>query len=138
MVEVTRLKRDVAKRLSRIENFFSMLLANKGISDNIFVGELPPTTQEGWKSMVLVDVNRQTDYDAYSTGSASIYLYARPTGEYPSKNVKLLNTMEKCLDAALDGNASPNYTVQVNWRDSDYDNARNFHFNVVNVNVVVW
>lgn len=125
------------KRISRIENFFSMLLTGKGISDNIYVGELPPTTKDTWQNMVLVDVNKQTDLDAYSTGSATVYLYARPTGSGPTKNVKLLDSMEDKLNEAIDNGSDANYSVDVNWRDSGYDDDRNFHYNAINVNVIV-
>lgn len=134
---------DVARRVSRIENFFSMLITQANITDKttVFVGELPPTTKTTWESMVLVDVNRQTDYDAYADCSATIYLYARPTGEGPTKNVKLLDTMEKALDAAIANSSEAyfnwNYVLQVNWRDSDYDSTRNFHYDVVNVSVFI-
>ena len=52
----------INRRLSRIENFFSMLLTKGKISDNIFVGELPPTTSKNWDDFVNVDVGQQRDY----------------------------------------------------------------------------
>ena len=61
------------RRLSRIENFFSMLLAKKGIADQVIVGELPPTTNKEWETFVNIDVGQQTDKGAYSTGFANIY-----------------------------------------------------------------
>ena len=45
----------INRRLSRIENFFSMLLTKGKISDNIFVGELPPTTSKNWDDFVNVE-----------------------------------------------------------------------------------
>lgn len=126
-----------AKRLSRIENFFSMLLTGKGISDHIFVGDLPPTTGRSWQNMVLVDVNRQTDYGSHSSGSASIFLYARPKGTGPVKNVAMLDSMEEALDKAVKEAQDNNYVIDENWRDSGYDNDRNFHYNIVNVSVLV-
>ena len=58
-----------------------MLLSNKGLSDNIFIGELPPTTNKEWEDFVNVDIGQQRDYGGYSLGYANIYLYARPKGE---------------------------------------------------------
>lgn len=128
-----------ARRISRIENFFSMLLTGKGISDHIFVGDsgLPPTTREEWQSFVLVDVNQQTDYGAYSTGSASIFLYARPKGSGPTKNVALLDRMEDALDKAIEESHDKDYSIEENWRNAGYDSDRNFHYDVVNVSVTV-
>lgn len=128
-----------AKRISRIENFFSMLLTKKGISSHIFVGDdgLPPTTHESWDDFVLVDVNQQTDYGPFSKGSASIYLYARPKGSGPTKNVALLESMEGALDEVLDNSNDEHYVISENWRNAGYDQDRNFHYNVVNVSVTV-
>lgn len=114
-----------------------MLLTGKGISDHIFVGDLPPTTGRSWQNMVLVDVNRQTDYGSHSSGSASIYLYARPKGTGPVKNVAMLDSMEEALDKAVKEAQVNNYVIDENWRDSGYDNDRNFHYNIVNVSVLV-
>lgn len=114
-----------------------MLLTGKGISDHIFVGDLPPTTGRSWQNMVLVDVNRQTDYGSHSSGSASIFLYARPKGTGPVKNVAMLDKMEEALNEAVKEVQDNNYVIDENWRDSGYDNDRNFHYNIVNVSVLV-
>lgn len=127
----------IQRRLSRIENFFSMLLTGKGISKNIFVGELPPTTSKSWNDFVNVDVGQQRDHGAYSSGYANIYLYARPTGTPLRKNVSLLDKMEDALDKVLDDIKDENYTVQVLYRDSGYDSNRQFHFQMISVSVIV-
>ena len=127
----------IQRRLSRIENFFSMLLTGKGISKNIFVGELPPTTSKSWNDFVNVDVGQQRDHGAYSSGYANIYLYARPTGTPLRKNVSLIDKMEDALDKVLDGIKDENYTVQVLYRDSGYDSNRQFHFQMISVSVIV-
>lgn len=125
------------RRLSRIENFFSMLLTNKGISDNIFVGEATIATIKEWQSFVVVDLNQQEDKNAYSYGSASIYLYARPKGDLAKKNVALLDKMEEALDKAIDSCHDKYYTVSTQWRSRGYDSDRMFHYNIVNVRVTV-
>ena len=56
----------INRRLSRIENFFSMLLTKGKISDNIFVGELPPTTSKNWDDFVNVDVGQTIQSVQYS------------------------------------------------------------------------
>lgn len=125
------------RRMSRIENFFSKLLTKKGISDNIFVGEPPIATKTDWQSFVVVDVNQQADNGAYSTGSASIYLYARPKGELAKKNVALLDKMEEALDNAIADCHDGTHTIYEQWRDAGYDSSRLFHYNIVNVRVIV-
>ena len=125
------------KRIAYIENFFSILLTNAGISDNVFVGTLPPTTDSEWDDMVCVEVQKMVDYNAYSTGSVLIYLYARPTGTPARKNVSLLNDMEKALSAAIEGSADAYYIIEEQWRDNGYDDDRNFHYNVISVSVTV-
>lgn len=125
------------RRLSRIENFFSMLLSNKGLSDNIFIGELPPTTNKEWEDFVNVDIGQQRDYGGYSLGYANIYLYTRPKGALRRKNVKTLDKMEGVLDMIIDEANSKDYVIQELYRDSGYDTNRQFHFDMVSVSVTV-
>lgn len=125
------------RRLSRIENFFSMLLANKGLSDNIIIGELPPTTSKDWENFVNVDVGRQTDKGAYSSGYVNIYLYVRPIGSPPRKNVKMLDRMEGILDKIIEGSKDKDYTLMEFYRDSGYDTNRQFHFDMICISVIV-
>lgn len=126
----------INRRLSRIENFFSMLLTKGKISDNIFVGELPPTTSKNWDDFVNVDVGQQRDYGGYSSGYANIYLYARPKGIPLRKNVKLLDKMEGILDDVIKNSNNKDYTIQVLYRDSGYDSNRQFHFQMISVSVI--
>lgn len=124
------------RRLSRIENFFSILLTNKGISNNIFIGELPPTTDKDWDDFVNVDVGQQRDKGAYSSGYVNIYLYARPKGTPLRKNVKLLDKMEGMLDNIINGTNDKDYTIHELYRDSGYDSKRQFHFQMISVSVI--
>lgn len=126
----------INRRLSRIENFFSMLLTKGKISDNIFVGELPPTTSKNWDDFVNVDIGQQRDYGGYSSGYANIYLYARPKGTPLRKNVKLLDKMEGILDDVIKHSNNKDYTIQVLYRDSGYDSNRQFHFQMISVLVI--
>lgn len=127
----------IYKRLSRIENFFSMLLAQKKLSDNIIVGELPPTTSKEWDDFVNVNVGQQEDMGAYSTGYANIYLYARPKGYPLKKNVKDLDRMEGILDEIIENSNNEHYVIQELYRDSGYDSNRQFHFDIIAVSVIV-
>lgn len=98
--------------------------------------EFPITVSKDWQSFVVVDVNQQTDYDAYSTGSVNIYLYARPKGDGAKKNVALLDKMEGALDEAINASRNKSHSVEVQWRDKGYDDDRLFHYNIVNVRVI--
>ena len=126
----------INRRLSRIENFFSMLLTKGKISDNIFVGEFPPTTSKDWDDFVNVDVGQQREHGGYSSGYANIYLYARPKGTPLRKNVKLLDKMEGILDDVIKQSNNKDYTIQVLYRDSGYDSNRQFHFQMISVSVI--
>ena len=125
----------INRRLSRIENFFSMLLTKGKISDNIFVGELPPTTSKNWDDFVNVDVGQQRDHGGYSSGYANIYLYARPKGSPPRKNVALLDKMEEALSNAIGTSNDTSYSIKELYRDCGYDTNRQFHYNIVSVSV---
>lgn len=125
------------KRIAYIENFLSKLLTSAGISDNIFVGTLPTTTDSEWEDMVCVEVQRMTDRAAYSEGSVLVYLYARPTGTPSRKNVARLNEMERALSEAIEGTRDGYYSCYEQWRDSDYDNDRMFHYNVISLHMNV-
>ena len=123
--------------ISRIENFFSMLLTQGKVSENIYLGELPPTTDAKIDNFVLVDVGKQTSEDAYTVGYVNVYLYARPTDTTLKKNIKKLYSMEKLFDAALGASADENYVVSELYRDSGYDTTRQFHYNMIGLTVVV-
>lgn len=125
------------QRLSRIENFFSMLLAQKNLSKNIIVGELPPTTDKEWDDFVNVDVGQQQDYGAYTSGYANIYLYARPKGSPLRKDIKNLDRMEGILDDIIENSDNENYVIQELYRDCGYDSNRQFHFDMIAVSVIV-
>lgn len=125
------------QRLSRIENFFSMLLTNKGISDNIFVGdELPAALDKDWDTMVLIEVARMTAYNAFTQGSANVYLFARPTDTSLRKPTHVLDEMEEALNNAIVSSHNDHYAVKLNWRDTGYDSQRNLYYNIVNVGMV--
>ena len=124
------------RQLSHIENFFSMLLAKHQLADFIIIGELPPTTNKEWESFVNVDVGQQYDYGAYSSGFVNIYLYARPTGSPPRKNVKELERMERILDDIISKANDRDYTIYELYRDSGYDTNRQFHYNIISVSVI--
>lgn len=123
-------------RVSRVEDFVYRLVKGVGISDNIFVSTLPVTIKSTWANMVLVDVGKGDNLNAYRKFSVNVYLYAKGQGDLQTKNVKVIDAMEQKLLNAVAGSSDEHYKPSVNWSDSDYDSTRNLHFNVVNLTVL--
>ena len=124
-------------RVSRVENFVYRLVKGAGLSSNVFVSTLPVTIKSEWANMVLIDVGKGDNLNAYRRFSVNVYLYAKGKGDLQTKNVNVIDAMEEKLLQAVSDSKDNNYTPTVNWSDSDYDSTRNLHFNVVNLTVKV-
>ena len=124
-------------RVSRVENFVYRLVKGAGLSSNVFVSTLPVTIKSEWADMVLIDVGKGDNLNAYRRFSVNVYLYAKGKGDLQTKNVNVIDAMEEKLLQAVSDSKDNNYTPTVNWSDSDYDSIRNLHFNVVNMTVKV-
>ena len=124
-------------RVSRVENFVYHLVNEADLSENIFVSTLPVTIKSEWADMVLIDVGKGDNLNAYRRFSVNVYLYAKGKGDLQTKNVNVIDAMEEKLLQAVSDCKDKNYTPTVNWSDSDYDSTRNLHFNVVNLTVKV-
>ena len=124
-------------RVSRVENFVYRLVKGAGLSSNVFVSTLPVTIKSEWSDMVLIDVGKGDNLNAYRRFSVNVYLYATGKGDLQTKNVNVIDAMEEKLLQAVSDSKDNNYTPTVNWSDSDYDSTRNLHFNVVNLTVKV-
>ena len=124
-------------RVSRVENFVYRLVNGAKLSSNVFVSTLPVTIKSEWANMVLIDVGKGENFDAYRRFSVNVYLYAKGKGDLQTKNVNVIDAMEEKLLQAVSDSKDNNYTPTVNWSDSDYDSTRNLHFNVVNLTVKV-
>ena len=124
-------------RVSRVENFVYRLVKGAKLSSNVFVSTLPVTIKSEWADMVLIDVGKGDNLNAYRRFSVNVYLYARGKGDLQTKNVNVIDAMEEKLLQAVSDSKDNNYTPTVNWSDSDYDSTRNLHFNVVNLTVKV-
>ena len=114
-----------------------MLLTKAGISENLFIGNLPATVDSSWKDMVLVDVLAIRDHGAYAKGQANIFLYCKSIYNYVTKPVASLYKMELALDKAINSCNDRHYSIEVDARDSDYDQNRNYYFNVINISITV-
>lgn len=124
-------------RVSRVENFVYRLVKGAKLSSNVFVSTLPVTIKSEWADMVLIDVGKGDNLNAYRRFSVNVYLYAKGKGDLQTKNVNVIDAMEEKLLQAVSDSKDNNYTPTVNWSDSDYDSTRNLHFNVVNLTVKV-
>ena len=124
-------------RVSRVENFVFRLVKGAKLSSNVFVSTLPVTIKSEWADMVLIDVGKGDNLNAYRRFSVNVYLYAKGKGDLQTKNVNVIDAMEEKLLQAVSDSRDNNYTPTVNWSDSDYDSTRNLHFNVVNLTVKV-
>ena len=124
-------------RVSRVENFVYRLVKGAKLSSNVFVSTLPVTIKSEWADMVLIDVGKGDNLNAYRRFSVNVYLYAKGKGDLQTKNVNIIDAMEEKLLQAVSDSKDNNYTPTVNWSDSDYDSTRNLHFNVVNLTVKV-
>ena len=124
-------------RVSRVENFVFHLVKGAKLSSNVFVSTLPVTIKSEWANMVLIDVGKGDNLNAYRRFSVNVYLYAKGKGDLQTKNVNVIDAMEGKLLQAVSDSRDNNYTPTVNWSDSDYDSTRNLHFNVVNLTVKV-
>ena len=114
-----------------------MLLTKAGISKNLFIGNMPATVDNSWKDMVLVDVLSIKDYGAYAKGSANVFLYAKSVDSHGTKPMKELCKMEIALDKAIELCNDTHYVIDVNFRDADYDQNRNYYYNVINISVTI-
>ncbi|MGN0929349.1 MAG: hypothetical protein ACI4N3_01780 [Alphaproteobacteria bacterium] len=85
--------------------------------------------------MVLIDcVNGISDMDAYGFGVVLIWLYVRPNSD-GSKNVALMSKLEQKLNDVIRNSNDPHY--RLNRRDTyqDYDDSRQWHCNIVEINL---
>lgn len=124
-------------RVSRVENFVYRLVKGAGLSSNVFVSTLPVTIKSEWADMVLIDVGKGDNLNAYRRFSVNVYLYAKGKGDLQTKNVNVIDAMEEKLLQAIQDCSDNHYRPNINWSDSDYDSTRNLHFNVVNLTVKV-
>ena len=124
-------------RVSRVENFVYRLVKGAGLSSNVFVSTLPVTIKSEWSDMVLIDVGKGDNLNAYRRFSVNVYLYAKGKGDLQTKNVNVIDAMEEKLLQAIQDCSDIHYHPNINWSDSDYGSTRNLHFNVVNLTVKV-
>lgn len=125
------------KSVGMIENELSKLFTGGGLSEHIFIGNVPGMTDDDWLSWVVVDVLRVDDYDSWCDGSVNVFLYAKSEGGMGKKPHRLLYEMEQRLVSLLEGYRNEHYCFTIVFRDSGYEAEGDLHFNVFNISVSV-
>lgn len=121
--------------ISKIETFFNALLDNK-VSENTFFTSLPDIKTE-WQEIVVVDLAKSIeDMNAYGRGVVLVYLYAKPlsTG---GKNVAKISEMEKKLNECISSNTDEHYKITRKSTYTDYDENKNLHCNIVEIDLII-
>lgn len=122
--------------ISKIETFFNTLLDNK-VSDNTFFADLPMTIKAEWKNMVVVDcASAISDMNAYANGIVNIFLYAKPMSQ-GEKDVAELSSMEQKLNECIASNTDAHYKISRRGTYTDYDDVRNLHCNIIQIDLIV-
>lgn len=123
--------------ISRIETYLHGIIDNK-VSKNTYAGTLPDTIKSDWNDMVLVDcANRVSDMDAYGEAIVLIWLYARPF-ENGAKNVAIMDELETKLNEVIENANDKIYVINRRNTYSDYDSDRQWHCNIVELNVRIF
>lgn len=122
--------------ISKIETYIVGLIDNV-VSDNTFAGTLPTTINAAWSDMVLVDcVNAIGDLDALGKGVVLVWLYAKPRTD-GTKNVALMSQLEKKLNDVINAANDRHYIISRRDTYSEYDEARKWHCNIVELNITI-
>lgn len=123
--------------ISRIETYLHGIIDNV-VSKNTYAGTLPDTIKSDWNDMVLVDcANRVSDMDAYGEAIVLVWLYARPF-ENGSKNVAVMDELETKLNEVIENANDKIYVINRRNTYSDYDSDRQWHCNIVELNVRIF
>ena len=118
------------KTISEIEDYLYGLLHGT-VSQNVFAGNPPETIKSSWTDMVVIGLGTPImDRGAYKSGSALIWLYAKPLSD-GRKNVPVMKGMEDALNTVL--STQNDDVIRLSRRDfyTDYDSTRNWHVNIV-------
>ena len=126
--------------ISNIETYLDSILRGSTtdgkLTPNVYVGTLPDTIKDTWNEMCLIDCGSSiVDEDARASGSVLILLYARPLTD-GSKNVKKMSEMEVALNEIIRNANDPHYQISRQATYTDYDTKRNWHYNMVELNIM--
>lgn len=123
--------------ISKIESYLYSILYGT-LTEQTYVGTLPDTIKDGWQEMCLIDCSSSiVDEDARASGSVQIALYTRPNTD-GSKNVPKMSQLEQKLNTIIRAANDPHYQISRVATFTDYDTKRNWHYNVVELNIMVF
>lgn len=122
--------------ISNIETYLNSLIDGK-ISENSFPSDLPTTIDSTWNDMVVFTIPTQIkDMGGYGQGTILIFLYAKPM-KNGKKNVTTMSSLEKKLNDVLLSMNDKHYRISRRGIYEDYDEARNLHCNIVELNLLI-
>jgi len=123
--------------ISKIESYLYSIL-NGTLTDNTFVGRLPDTIKDSWDEMCLIDCSWDiVDEDARATGIVLVSLFARPNTD-GTKNVPAMSRLEIALNEIIRNANDPHYQISRRSTYTDYDSNRNWHYNTVELNIMIF
>jgi hypothetical protein len=74
--------------------------------------------------------------DAYGQGVVLIWLYARPRSN-GTKNVATMSKLEENLNFVIKNASNKDYSISRGVTYSDYDSTRQWHCNIVELNILI-
>ena len=102
------------------------------------MGDLPTTIDASWNDMVLIDcATGIVDYMGMGSGKVLIWLYAKPLSN-GIKNVAIMSKMETKLNDVLDNAKDKTYQINRVTTYQDFDANRQWHCNIVELNLRVF
>lgn len=123
--------------ISKIESYLYEVF-NGAVSEHTYVGSLPDTIKDSWNDMCLIDCSDSiVDETARANGTVFVHLYARPNTD-GTKNVPKMSTLEVKLNAAIRSAHDNNYIISRSATYSEYDSNRNWHYNIVQLNIMIF
>lgn len=122
--------------ISNIETYLHSIMDGI-VSENTYAGTLPDTLKSEWNDMCLIDCGSKLhDMDAYGQGTILIWLYARPRSN-GSKNVATMSKLEDNLNFVIKNASNKDYSISRGVTYSDYDSIRQWHCNIVELNILI-
>lgn len=122
--------------ISNIETYLHSIMDGI-VSEHTYAGTLPDTMKSEWNDMCLIDCgNKLHDFDAYGQGTILIWLYARPRSN-GTKNVTIMNDLENKLNYVIQNASNANYSFSRGVTYTDYDSTRQWHCNIVELNILI-
>lgn len=107
------------------------------VSEHTYAGTLPDTINSTWEDMCLIDCgNKLHDLDAYGQGTILIWLYARPRSN-GTKNVTTMAKLEDNLNYVIKNASNKDYAINRGNTYTDYDATRQWHCNIVELNILI-